>query len=268
MFNKEEIVKKVEEYIDWDKGAILVMPANTQIGIHDEFKEAWREARPEDANKASFLGIGQNMVERRRSRWFEPMSLDETYAAVVATHDLTEEETVRILVRELQHCLDHQIGTIDMPLLFTRKMGMSFKSWSDFRAGYTEARVAYFLKLDEMKSENPKFDRMAAILGEMTARSLKILDRVGNDVYGIIDGMSSFMGAQKSIQALAEQELEDISVFKLWQMTPSFIIERYGTSYYHLSNAWANLETHPVDVTQKEYKDFRNYLSMKVSFKM
>ncbi len=268
MLDKEKILKSIEDYIDWDRGAILVVPVNTAVAINDDFKEAWKEARPSDANKASFIGLNGAVIEEERSRWFEPKTIDEGYAVAVCTKNISEKEATLAIVREFQHCLDHQLGVLDMPLLMNRKMGMSFKSWSDFRAGYSDSRMEYFLMRDSLVNDEDKFNAMASILGSRTARALVNLQNVGNDVYAIIDGLSPYMGAQKSIQTLAEQELGDSSVFKLWQLTPSFIVERYGTNYYHLANAWKNLDTHPVDITQKEYKDFRNYLSMKVSFKM
>lgn len=266
--DKDAIVKKIEEYIDWDRGAILVIPVNTVIAINESFKAAWLEVKPGDANKASFIGVGDARFEEEESKWFEPHNLDEGYAVIVKTKNKSEKQVTLDMVREIQHCLDHQLGVLDMPLLTNRKMGMSFKSWSDFRAGYSEARMEYFLMKDQLMNDNEKFRALGGILGEKMAEAAQALSGIDNDVYKIIDGLSPYMGAQKSIQNLAEQELGDSSVFKLWQLTPTMIVERFGTSYYHLSNAWLNLDTHPVDITQKEYKDFRNYLSMKVSFKM
>lgn len=246
---KELLIQNFKEYLKQEKVLSFEGWENVEIYIEDTLSKAWIAARPYDIDKFNDEKF-TSFVNSHNGKWLEPRSCDESYKIILSCENREFDDILMTFVHELQHCMSFMKSLDKYNEDYLQGTPTdAFFNWSEFKAEYTATRYSYFKMQKDFKFDD--FQALTMILGYKTADALHGIIRRDNKMYFL----ARYMGAQMAIRDLSE-ELEVYSpIFHLWTMTPVYIKEHIGNSFY-LANHWDKIDEHTLFGEDTKY----NYL--------
>jgi hypothetical protein len=251
MILTKSIKKKIEEYVAWEKSFDFEGWEEIDIFIDVKLSDAWIKARPGDAYKFEDLEF-KNCVDSANGKWLEKQYPEEKYKIIVSLGqelERTEDELCEIILHELRHCLDYQSAVRDLAFEEYWSGNRFFINWSEYRAVSVSVRYNFFLK-SKCSREN-QFEILAGILGIWSADCVEGLMR-SEDPKEKLYFLSRYIGASRAIRNLNAEYQIDSDAFHLWNMTPTYITEKYGYVFY-IGNEWDDLQSCSLDAEPHTY---------------
>jgi hypothetical protein len=243
--------KKIEEYVAWEKSFDFEGWEKIDIYIGVKLSDAWIKARPGDAYKFENLEF-KNHVDSANGKWLEKQYPEDKYKIIVSMgqeHERTEDELCETILHELRHCLDYQSAVRDLAFEEYWPGNWYYTDWSEYRAVSVSVRYNFFIK-SKCSRENP-FEILAGILGVWSADCVEGLMQ-SEDPEEKLYFLTRYIGASRAIRNLNMEYQIDSYAFHLWNMTPTYITEKYGYVFY-IGNEWDDLQSCLLDAEPQTY---------------
>jgi len=248
--SKMEVISEFKRFLNWETQPFDNWET-VDIIIAETLSEAWILARPYDRHK--FLDKEfKRMVDSANGKWLEKSDPTDSYKIILSTRYCNSiQELVKILVHEMRHCLDYQNAVKQLSFDDYHLGNRYYNDWSEFRAVYSHTRYEFFSKYANNMSDKEIFDILAEISGKNSADSTTGLIRSANNLRDTLYYLSRYIGASRAVRNINMQFI-NAEVFRLWMLTPQYIIENFGFVFY-IGNEWDETEVCELDAVPKTY---------------
>lgn len=259
----KQMQSDMENYIEWESKFSFSNWRDVQIFVGNSLSEAWVKARPNEAYKFEDVEF-KEMVNRANGKWLEKQHPDDTYKVILKVNN-NYQQMLETYVHELRHCLDYQEAVKELPFEEYR-VGMQFyQEWSEFRAVMNATRLCFWKQHYNMESlgetqMESDFKILSKILGEESADALHGIMNSGSDKKSIRYFISRYLGVQRAVRDINMEYGIHSPVFHVWNMTPTFITENFGSVFY-IANEW---EDRPCSLETKSETYYYKHLMEKI----